>query len=77
MIIENSITYMLWLFLLYISLGIIFCIAFLIKGIDTIDENVPGSSWGFKIIIIPGVILLWPALLKKWKLSNAKKAALK
>ncbi|MBD0298058.1 MAG: hypothetical protein ICV84_23160 [Flavisolibacter sp.] len=39
---------------------------FLARGLQKIDEDVPGSSWGFRIIIIPGCILLWPVLLRKW-----------
>ena len=55
---------------LYLLLGFIFAIAFLIKGVTVVDEGAHGSSTGFRIIILPGVILLWPVLLKKW--INAK-----
>ena len=52
--------------LLYICCGIVFSIAFLFKGITKTDEAAHGSGWGFKVIIIPGAIALWPILLKKW-----------
>jgi len=41
-------------------------IPFVIKGVDRIDENAHGSSIGFRMIIIPGVIVFWIVLLKKW-----------
>jgi hypothetical protein len=56
---------------IYILAGFIFMIAFLIKGIDVVDEGAHGSTIGFKLIIVPGVIIFWPLLLKKW--FNAKK----
>jgi len=50
----------------YLALGVLFVISFLIKGITKVDEGAYGSTIGFKIIIIPGVIVFWPVLLKKW-----------
>lgn len=58
--------------LIYLVLGALFTIPFLLRGIFAIDHRVKGSSWGFYIIIIPGVILLWPVLLTKW-IGRAKK----
>ena len=52
--------------LVYLALGVLFVIPFLIKGISKADEDANGSTTGFKIIIIPGVIVFWPVLLKKW-----------
>ena len=59
----------------YICCGILFAIAFLSKGITKTDEAAHGSGLGFKIIILPGVIALWPVLLIKW--LKAKKGILK
>jgi len=41
-------------------------IAFIVKGVDVVDEGAHGSSLGFRIIIIPGVIVFWIVLLRKW-----------
>jgi hypothetical protein len=51
---------------LYLFAGLVFAIPFVIKGVTKIDEGAHGSTWGFRIIIIPGVIVFWPLLLKKW-----------
>jgi hypothetical protein len=56
----------------YLALGVLFLIPFLIKGITKVDEGADGSTIGFKIIIIPGVIVFWPALLSKWTKANRK-----
>jgi len=51
---------------IYLALGMLFVIPFLIKGLTKVDEGADGSTIGFKIIIIPGVIVFWPLLLKRW-----------
>ncbi len=52
--------------MMYLLIGILFVFPFLGKGIKRIDEGSHGSSKGFFIIIIPGVIVFWPVLLSKW-----------
>ncbi len=51
---------------MYLICGLVFAIAFLIKGIAVVDEGAHGSGIGFRLIILPGVIVFWPLLLKKW-----------
>jgi hypothetical protein len=52
--------------LIYLLLGVLFVIPFLVKGLAKVDEDAHGGTIGFKIIIIPGVIVFWPFLLRKW-----------
>ena len=63
MVILNTI---LIIIVIYLICGFVFAIPFVIKGADKIDEGGQGSTWGFKIIIIPATIVFWPLLLKKW-----------
>jgi hypothetical protein len=51
---------------LYLLLGVLFAFFFLTKGIQKIDTAATGSGRGFRIIILPGIIILWPVLLNKW-----------
>ncbi len=64
---------------LYLIAGILFAVFFLSKGIHKIDTAAHGSGWGFKLIILPGTIVLWPVLLNKWrkvkKMQHDKTAA--
>jgi len=55
---------------IYLLGGVLFVIPFLMKGLNKIDEGANGSTIGFKIIVIPGVIVFWPVLLSKWMKSN-------
>lgn len=52
--------------LIYLLAGFLFAILFIIKGVTAVDEGAHGSGWGFRIIIIPGTVIFWPVLLKKW-----------
>lgn len=55
---------------LYLLSGLFFSIAFVWKGVSRIDESAKDSSWGFRLIIIPGTIIFWPLLLRKWMVSH-------
>lgn len=52
--------------MIYLLIGVVFVIPFLLRGLTKVDETAHGGTIGFKIIIIPGVIVFWPLLLKKW-----------
>ncbi|WP_460555680.1 hypothetical protein [Ferruginibacter profundus] len=52
---------------LYLVAGFLFAICFLSKGIQKVDTTAHGSGWGFRLIIMPGTIVLWPVLLNKWR----------
>jgi hypothetical protein len=59
---------------IYCLLGLVFAIPFVIKGVNSIDESAAHGSAGFRIIIIPGVMVFWPVLLKKWlRVTSTKK----
>ncbi|MBS4065411.1 MAG: hypothetical protein KGZ74_12665 [Chitinophagaceae bacterium] len=61
------ITLLLSAILVYALAGCCFLPFFYKKGIHLIDESVKGSSIGFYIIIIPGVLVFWPVLLRQWR----------
>jgi len=62
----NIVTIILLIAAVYLVTGLIFGIAFISKGVTKIDEAARGSGWGFRLIILPGSIIFWPVLLKKW-----------
>ncbi len=60
-----------YLVLAYLVAGLIFSIPFLLKWVNKIDESVHESPWTFRLIILPGCIVFWPVLLKKyWKIKS-------
>ena len=52
--------------LIYVLMGLAFSIPFVFKGAHKIDPSAIGATLGFKLIIIPGVIIFWPVLLLRW-----------
>ena len=57
---------------IYLAAGLVFAIPFVTKGVTQIDEGAAGSKWGFRVIIIPGVMVFWPLLLRKWMKASKK-----
>ncbi len=51
---------------LYLACGLIFAIAFAVRGVRHIDPHALQGSRGFRVLIIPGATALWPLLLKRW-----------
>lgn len=52
---------------LYLLAGVLFAVFFLSKGLKKMDTAAHGSGWGFRLIILPGTVVLWPVLLNKWR----------
>jgi len=50
----------------YLVMGVVFAVFFLSRGIKKVDTAAHGSGPGFRMIIFPGTVALWPVLIKKW-----------
>ena len=50
----------------YAALGLLFGVAFVVRGAARIDPQAEGGSWGFRLAILPGVVALWPLLARRW-----------
>jgi hypothetical protein len=51
----------------YAAMGALFGIAFAWRGIDRIDPAAHGAPWTFRLLMLPGVIALWPMLALRWQ----------
>jgi hypothetical protein len=63
---ETIIVICLWAAAVYLLAGFVFAVFFIVKGITVVDSEAKASGIGFRLIILPGAIILWPLLLKKW-----------
>jgi hypothetical protein len=59
-------TGLVWAISLYAVAGLIFAIPFVTRGVGRIDPVARSGTIGFRILIIPGTIALWPLLLSRW-----------
>jgi len=53
-----------WLPAAYLLVGLAFTPYALISVLPRIDKDVRGASVGFRLILVPSIILLWPVLLR-------------
>jgi hypothetical protein len=54
------------LFLAYLGIGFAVAIPFATVGVNRADPDAAGGTWGFRLIILPGVMALWPLMLARW-----------
>ena len=50
----------------WLVLGGLFAVPFLVLGVVAVDPVAQGSKWTFRLVLVPGVVLLWPLLLWRW-----------
>jgi len=64
---------MLFIYLVYVYfiIGIAFAIWFVFYKISRIDAAAKGTSFWFKVLLLPASVLLWPIVL--YKLTTLKK----
>jgi len=53
---------------LVVGLGV--AVAFLLFGLDRIDASARGA-YGFRPLLLPGLVLLWPLVLRRWLAAPA------
>lgn len=51
---------------LYAVAGVVFALVFLLLGLTRIDHGAKGAGLGFRLMILPGLIVLWPLMLVRW-----------
>ena len=50
----------------YAGLGLSFALVFVFLGVGRVDPAASQSTWGFRLIIVPGCMALWPVLAWRW-----------
>lgn len=51
---------------LYAAAGAVFAVVFLVLGVTRIDNGAKGAGLGFRLLILPGLIALWPLMIIRW-----------
>lgn len=58
--------------LLYAAVGLVFAVAFHLRGLGAMDSAARDAGWFFRTLITPGTIALWPLLLRRWMVVRRK-----
>jgi hypothetical protein len=51
---------------LYVAAGVLFAVPFVLWGVSRVDPVARDGTWGFRLIVLPGVVALWPMLALRW-----------
>jgi len=54
---------------IYLLCGMVFAIPFVLVGVNKIEPHAARASRGFRVLIIPGTMFLWPLLARRWVLG--------
>jgi len=50
----------------YLAIGSLVALPFLIIGIGRIDPAAKAAPWTFRMLMFPGVVALWPLIVRRW-----------
>lgn len=50
----------------WLTIGTLVAVAFLVLAVHRVVEGARGSSVAFRLLVLPGAILLWPVVLRRW-----------
>lgn len=50
----------------YLAVGVLFALPFVFVGVQRIDPDAAGAGIGFRLVILPGVVMLWPVMALRW-----------
>lgn len=51
---------------IYVVVGLLFSIAFLLVGYKKIDESAKNAGWLLRLLWLPAAFALWPLLSWRW-----------
>jgi hypothetical protein len=67
----NAAPIVVFMFLAYAAFGVLFALVFLFSGLRNADDKVEGAHPLFRLMILPGVIGLWP--LVWWRYTHIRR----
>ena len=51
---------------LYLGIGLLFGLIFITWSVERLDHATKGTSWLFRLLLLPGSIAFWPWLAHRW-----------
>ena len=54
----------------YLALGVVFAVAFVLRGAAKLDPLARAGTFGFRIAIFPASAALWPFLAWRWTVGS-------
>lgn len=66
LVLESIVTILVYAIESYLMLGALFAMAFHVRGLTSLDHATEGAKPFFRVLITPGLVALWPVILRKW-----------
>ena len=63
---ERVATIVVFALAIYLAVGLLVAVPMVVRGVERWDPQARGGSWGFRLLILPGSVALWPILLRRW-----------
>lgn len=60
-------TIIVWIAGAYLAVGAVTAAAALARGLGRIDPDAESATWGFRAMVFPGLVLLWPVILGRMR----------
>jgi len=57
----------------YAAVGAILAVPLLASGLGRIDPAAKAAPWTFRALVLPGVVALWPFLMRRWLSARASR----
>ncbi|HKV73987.1 MAG TPA: hypothetical protein VJN95_05680 [Gemmatimonadales bacterium] len=49
----------------YLAVGLVVALGVVVAGLKRIDPVAGHGTWGFRLLIVPGIAALWPLILRR------------
>jgi hypothetical protein len=49
----------------YVLVGVLFAVPFVLAWVKRVDPDAEHGSWGFRVLIFPGTVALWPLMWRR------------
>ena len=63
----SAVTWTLLALAAYLAVGAAFAVPFVTRWAGRIDPDAAQGSWGFRVLIFPGTVALWPLLVARMR----------
>lgn len=59
----------------YVACGLLVAAVFLTRWCKSFDPSAAEGTWGFRLLIVPGIVALWPVVLAKVRAIHRGRSA--
>ncbi len=74
---ETFFNYALGFAVIYALCGIVFAVGFQLRGMGKIDPAAAKGTWGFRVLVMPGLVALWPLFFFAYRFHEASAFSLR